>query len=108
MKTFFDELLEKLNGLKILQKNIDWEEDIPEDLYNEYFTDYDLVDELLNIKKHRWYETSISVLKINDQFLGVKHVSDLKSESMEVEDCFVHLKFMEMKAVETITYHKFK
>ena len=101
----FDILLEKLNKLNPVQKQMDWAECIPEDIYTEYFENkYKTVDEDLSIDTHRWYETSISVIKIYDRFLGIKHITNLFSENMECEDCCVTLKFFEMKEVLVTSY----
>ena len=101
----FDILLEKLNKLNIVQKQIDWAECIPEDIYTEYFKNkYRTVDEDLSIDTHRWYETSISVIKIYDRFLGIRHITNLFSKSSSCEDCFVTLQFYEMKEVLVTSY----
>ena len=103
----FDELLAKLKALKITQTHFDWAEDIPEDIWKEYFDgNFKVVKRNLRVDKHRWYETSISVIKIFDRFLGIRHVSDMFSETMDVEDCYHTLEFFEMKEVQTITYER--
>jgi hypothetical protein len=99
----FDELLEKLNGLKIIQKSIDWQEDIPEDIFNDTFN---LVDSELDVDKHRWYETSVEVYKVFDRFLGVQSITDVFSEQSEVGDMYHTIKFFEMKPIQTTTYIK--
>lgn len=106
-KITFDDILQKFTSLNLLQKSIDWEEDLPEELY-------DLLDEMvvvadnLNIDKHRWYETCITVFQYGGRFMGVEHICDSYSENQEIADCFHHLKFFEMKQqkIETYTYIK--
>jgi hypothetical protein len=102
----FNKLLTKLNDSKITQVTMDWEESIPENIWVDYFEDggYIGVQEGLNVDKHRWYETSITVIKIFDKFLGIRHVSDVFSEQMDCEDIFWKLCFFEMEEVKTITY----
>ncbi len=97
------EIIEKLNNLKILQKSIEFEEDLPEEIYKQYFEGRDL-DSGLDVQKHRWYETSISVYEIAEGFLGVRSVTDVFSEQSEVIDMFHTLEFFEMKQVQTTTY----
>lgn len=96
------EILEKLNNLKITQESIDFLEDLPEEIYNKYFQD--CVTERLDIDKHRWYETSISVYKIPEGLIGVKSITDLFSESSEVADIFHTLQFYEMEEIQTVSY----
>lgn len=98
------EIIKELNDLKILQTSGDFLEDLPEDIYEKYFKD--LVDENLSVDKHRWYETSISVYKISEGFIGVQSITDTFSEQSEISDMFHHLRFFEMKEVTKITYEK--
>ena len=96
------QVLEKLNGLKILQKSIDFLEDLPEDIYKKYFLN-DL-DNNLEVDKHRWYETSISIFDIGIGYLGVRSVTDVNSENSEVEDMHYTLEFFEMEQITKISY----
>jgi len=100
------ELIEKLNNLKITQKSIDWLEDIPEDIYEEYFENNDIVEYDLDIDKHRWYELSTDVYEINGKYLGIRHIAQLYSEMSSCEDIFHTLEFFEMKQIITVTYEK--
>ncbi|MFW6008311.1 MAG: hypothetical protein ACOCP8_03505, partial [archaeon] len=64
----FDELIEKLNEAKITQFMGDWEENIPDDIWDEYFkNNFNEIKSGLNIDTHRWYETSITVIEIFDR-----------------------------------------
>lgn len=98
------ELIEKLNALEIDQCSYEWTEDLPDDIYNEYFTDVDAVDSELDIDKHRWYETSVFVYQIGDKFLGVRTVTDVFSEQMGYSDCGHTLNFFEMEEYLTVSY----
>ena len=101
----FDELLQKLNELKIIQKSMTWEEDIPEDIWKEYFmSNIKVLTCNLNPDTHRWYELSTSVISIYDRFLGVESITNLFSESSSPEDCYVTLKFFEMKEIQITSY----
>lgn len=101
----FDELLDKLRGLNILQEESSWEDNIPNDIWEEYFEDnFEEVKSGLNPSKHRWYEVSTTVIKIYGRLLGITYVSNLFSETMEYEDCYEQLTFKEMKEVKTVSY----
>jgi hypothetical protein len=95
------EIIEKLNNLNIIQKNYEFEEDLPEEMLK-YFTKQ-LASEL-DIDKHRWYETSISVWQTNEGLLGVRSITNLYSEQSYYEDISWKLRFFEMKTVRTVTY----
>lgn len=103
----FDELLVKLDGLKLLQKSTDWALDIPHDIWSEYFDgDFKEVDSFLYVDKHRWYETSVSVVKIFNRYLGIRFITDLFSEQSDISDIDYTIKFFEMKPVTKITYER--
>jgi predicted restriction endonuclease len=97
------EIIEELNNLKIIQKSIDFEEDLPEEIYEKYFNQKPLKTEL-DIDKHRWYETGESVWKTEKGLLGVRSVTNIYSENSSVEDMFWELMFFEMEEVQTISY----
>lgn len=99
------ELVEYLNGLKIIQIGgiEDWEE-IPEDIYEKYFKNLEIVDGNLDVDKHRWYETSISIFKNDEGFIGVRSVTDVKGESNCIQDMYWTLSFFEMEEVMKPTY----
>lgn len=99
----FEELLNKLNKAKILQRSYDWQEDLSEDLCKELENAEEICSEL-DVDKHRWYELSTTVLKINNRFLGVEHISELYSKSSEYIDIFHTLKFFEMQEIMSPTY----
>jgi hypothetical protein len=98
-----NELIKKLNDLKITQTS-EWEEDIPKDIYEEVFKNKKTVATGLFVDRHRWYELSIDVIEIDGKYLGVRHVSNVYSENMGIDDCSHTLLFSEMKAVQKTTY----
>ena len=103
----FNELLEKLNGLKIIQKSMDWGECLPEDIWNEYFKGkYKEIAFGIDVDTHRHYETSITVINIFDEekLLGIRHITNVFSESSMVEDCYVTILFYEMKEKVITSY----
>ena len=99
---------EMLTALKAIKESIyDWEEGLPEDIYNEYFASenaYNVVAENLKIDKHRWYEVTTTVLAIEGGFLGIRGVTGLFSESMDYEDCGVNLEFFAMEEMKVVSY----
>ena len=102
----FNELLEKLNKEKIECTDCGWEENLPEDVWEEYFNkkEYKVVESGLDQDEHRWYCISTTVIKIFGKYLGITHISNLYSESMDAEDCSVDCKFFEMKEKQSVTY----
>lgn len=106
MKKFY-ELLEKLKNLEIVQKDINWCENLPNEIWNEHFeNNFKELKSGLDVVKHRWYETSISVIEIYGKPLGIKHITNLFSESSSCEDCYVTIEFFEMEAVYVVSYKK--
>ena len=106
-----EELIKKLNDLKIVQKSYDFRECIPEEIWNEYFDGlHSTIKSGIDPDEHRWYETSITVLAMSgpewgtQNLLGIRLVSKIFSESMNYEDCFYWLRFYPMKEVKTVTY----
>ena len=101
----FNELLEKLNSLKLIQTSIDWAECLPQEIWEEHFKgNFKELKNGLDPDTHRWYETSISVISIYGKLLGISHISNLFSESSSCEDCYVTIGFSEMEEVTIISY----
>lgn len=98
-------LIEELNSKKFIQNNLDINEDTFLEGYEDYFTH--LVEEGIDEESHRWYTVSTSVYEVSlDKFIGVTHVSDLRSEQSSIEDIFHTLKFFEMTPTTKITYER--
>jgi len=103
----FDNLIKELNDFQILQTKIDWELCIPQDMWKEHFEgSYTDLASGLDEDSHRHYESSVSVIKIYDRILGIRHIDLVFSEMSMVEDCYHHLKFFEMREVQTVTYEE--
>jgi len=101
----FDEMLKELNDLKIIQKSMDWSENIPEDIYNEWFKGYfKTVGWGIDTVIHRWYENSTTVIEMYGRYLGIYHVSNIYSESSEVEDIYFTMGFSEMEQIQITSY----
>ena len=66
-----------------------------------------LVKEGVDVEKHRWYETSISIFRCSDGLLGIRLPSQLYSESSEWSNLYSGIEFYDIEEVMEITY-KFK
>lgn len=105
----FKQLLEQLQSLKLIQKKSEWQECLPEEIWDEHFNDrvnYKELKEGLSVDTHRWYETSVSVIEIYNGLLGIRHITNIFSESSGYEDCYVTIDFFEMEEVQEIAYKK--
>lgn len=104
-----EELIKGLNELKITQTSMEWGESdaVDDELFEKLFPtldDYQPIASGLDVDQRRWYETSISVYKVKDGFLGVRHISNLYSESSSVDDIGWVLQFFEMEKYMVVTY----
>ncbi len=108
----FENLLAALNSETIHCVDDSWEENIPDDIWNEYFDgqDFEVVGDIneyvedvtihndliekLEKPLHRWYSTSITVVKIFGRFIGIRNGNNPYCE------------FFEMQEVKTVTYTK--
>jgi len=101
----FNELLKKLQDLNITQTKGDWAENLPDDIWKEYFkANFKEVKSGLDVDTHRWYETSTNVIEIFGGLLGITFITNMFSESQDYEDCYVTIEFNQMKEVQTISY----
>lgn len=97
------ELIDKINGLGINQIN-HWEDtEFPEEI-QEVLNGCDIVEEGLDVDKHRWYETSVVVYQIGDEYFGITYVTDLFSESMSISDCSWEIVAFPMTAIQITSY----
>lgn len=97
------ELIEKINSLEIIQRYWYDDENFPEEI-SDILDTCDEVAHFLHINKHRWYETSVVVYKLNDEYFGIRYVTDLFSESSSIYEMYWTLEAFPMKEVKTITY----
>jgi hypothetical protein len=68
------DLVNELNERKILQTSIDWEEDIPENIWEEVFeNNCKSVKYGLDVDKHRWYELCTSIFYAFTSFTNLFH-----------------------------------
>ena len=78
--------------------------DFEESMTDEKFDELKKVAEGLEIDKHRWYEVSTTVYKVEDGYVGVRGVTHLYSEGMTYSDCAYLCKASEYEEVQTISY----
>ena len=64
----------------------------------------DLVKEGVDVEKHRWYETSISIFRCSDGLLGIRLPSQLYSESSEWSSLYSGIEFYDIEEVMEIAY----
>lgn len=77
-----------------------------------YWSLFDFEDELdleavvrdLYVDKHRWYETSTTVYKCDDGFVGVNGVTQIYSEMMGYSDCECECFAEEFEPKQITTY----
>ena len=63
-----------------------------------------LVKECVDVEKHRWYETSISIFRCSDGLLGIRLPSQLYSESSEWSDLYSGIEFYDIEEVMEVAY----
>ena len=103
----FCELVEELNMLQITQTEMSWEDNIPPILWGEYFKgNFTELKTGLEVDTRRWYETSISVINVGGHLLGIKHISNLFSETSNCEDICFTMQFFPMEEFTTVSYKR--
>lgn len=60
--------------------------------------------DIIDIDKHRWYETSVSIFKCSDGLLGIRLPSQLYSESSEWSDLYSGIEFYDVEEVKEVVY----
>ena len=102
----FKKMLAELQGLNLIQEEGDWEECLPEEIWEKYFNrvENEEVCSGLNVDKHRWYEISTTVISIYGGLLGIRLATDLSGEDMDWEDCYVSIEFLEMEEIQITSY----
>lgn len=97
------ELIDKINSLKLIQKEY-WEDtEFPQEV-QEVLDTCEIVKEGLDVEKHRWYETSVVVGQLNGEYFGIRFVTTVYSESSSIEDVRWKINAFPMKAVLSVDY----
>ena len=103
----FVELLSKLDSLNLPQTRC-WDEDIPEEIYNEYFANYTTMATGLQPEEHRWYRISTTVIEVYGSLLGIRHVDKMFSECSGIVDVGFTYDFSEMEEIRIVSYRRLK
>lgn len=101
----FKEFLQKLQSLQLEQTTSEYEEQLPDDIY-EIWESFDpqVVESDLDIDKHRWYEISTIAYQFGDNYLGVRGATQMYSEQSSWSDLCVDWEVFEMKTIQITTY----
>ena len=80
--------------------------DFEESMTDEKFDKLKKVAEGLEIYKHRWYEVSTTVYKVEDGYVGVRGITHLYSEGMTYSDYNYLCEASEYEEFQTISYRE--
>lgn len=97
------ELINKIKDAKVIQTEYPDEQSFGKEI-DDRLNKLTNVESGLDVDKHRWYETSITVLKHEEGFLGIRFITDQFSEQSSMEDHYWTLEAFEMEEVKTVTY----
>ena len=79
----------------------------------ECYNVYDLVDNIsecelviegIDIEKHRWHETSLTIYECEDGLIGIRLPSQMYQESGYWEDLYSRPEYYDVKEIVTIGY----
>ena len=98
------EIIERINKMKLIQDTWWKEQEFPDKEIDLILYKSPAVAVNIDAYPHRWYETSVTVYKLDDGYLGIRFVTNTYSESMGISDCGHIIKAFEMEEVPTITY----
>jgi hypothetical protein len=107
MNINFDELLIKLRNLNIVQKSYDWQVDLPEDIWKEYFIKSEgPIEYGLDINFSHTCEISTQVYKFENRYLGIRSITSILDDITEPEDIHHTIEFFEMEPIQITSYAK--
>ncbi len=98
----FDELLKKLKKLEIIQ-NGKWEDDIPADIFKEYFGDYEVIDSDFNPEDSVLCIFSFVLIRVLGEILGISQVRITKY-GRTVSSIEHKLRFYKAREIKTTNY----
>ena len=108
------QLIQAINDAKIFQ-NADWEEMYFPDEIEYILERCEILADGLDVEKHRWYETSVTVYELladnlfgQDEYelFGIRYATNIFSEQMGYHDIYHVIEAFPMKEMKTITYVK--
>ena len=79
-----------------------------EDSLTDRESELEIVSEDIDVDRHRWYEISTTVYKVEDGYVGIRGISQIYSEYMRDKDCDYLCKASEYEEVQTISYREKK
>lgn len=98
------ELIDLINKSEITQNGCYEDQEFPESI-DSIIQNCEIVDEGLDIDKHRWFETSIVVYRYNyDKYFGIRFITGLFSEMSSYNDIGWTLSAFEMEEVKITSY----
>ena len=77
-----------------------------EDSLTDRESELEIVSEDIDVDRHRWYEISTTVYKVEDGYVGIRGISQIYSEYMSDKDCDYLCKASEYEEVQTISYRE--
>ena len=77
-----------------------------EDSLTDRESELEIVSEDIDVDRHRWYEISTTVYKVEDGYVGIRGISQIYSEYMSDKDCDYLCKAYEYEEVQTISYRE--
>ena len=75
-------------------------------LTKEQFKELKIIPESIDVDRHRWYEVSTTIYKVEDGYVGIRGVTHLYSEGITYIDCDYLCEASEYEEVQTISYRK--
>lgn len=97
------EIVTLINESKIIQDSSYDEQEFPE-IIQTIIDQSKILTEGLDVDKHRWYETSITVYQYGNEIFGIQYVTDLFSEQSSFEDIYWTIYAYEMQEEKVISY----
>ena len=75
-------------------------------LTDKQFKELKIVPKSIKVDRHRWYEVSTTIYKVDDGYVGVRGVTHLYIESIPYSDCDYLCEASEYEEVQTISYRE--
>ena len=75
-------------------------------LTDKQFKELKIIPESIDADRHRWYEVSTTIYKVEDGYVGVRGVTHLYSEGVTYKDCAYLCEASEYEEVQTISYRE--
>ena len=104
--TNFKTLLTNLNSTRIVCDTLDWEELIDENGYNEMFEQGFREVEIILEDSNRLYDISVAVIKIYNHYLGIRYVSSVHNNNVDMGEINFKVEYFEMKKKKKSTFEQ--